>query len=114
MAYRVTYSVNFSVRPSSKGGLDTVYIRVRGHDKRKAWALSDLHVSKQDFDKINQIGKKISPELHDARLRMAKYKADGEKIISDLGSDFTFEKFADLFFWEKGNPLKTDKVFRYR
>lgn len=101
MAYRTTCSVKLILRPSRNGELDTVNIRVRYDQKRRAWALSDLHVSKQDFDKIQKTGKRFSPELNDIRLRMSKYLADAEKIVSDLGPDFTFDKFADLFFGKK-------------
>jgi integrase len=34
-------------------------------------------------------------------MKMDKHKADAQKIINDLGNDFSFEKFTDLFFGKR-------------
>lgn len=101
MANSITTSVKFFLRPSMYEGLNTVCIRVRHHNRRNFWALRGMHVSTGDFKKIKLSGKRLSPELHDLQLKLEKYKSDAQKIINDLGSDFTFEKFIDLFFGKK-------------
>jgi integrase len=58
-------------------------------------------VSSGDFEKIILSGKRLSPELYDLKLKLEKYKADAQRIVNDLGTDFTFEKFSDLFFGKK-------------
>ena len=101
MANSITTSVKFFLRPSMNEGLNTVCIRVRHYDRRNSWALRDIHVSSGDFEKIILSGKRLSPELYDLKLKLEKYKADAQRIVNDLGTDFTFEKFSDLFFGKK-------------
>jgi len=101
MANGITASVKHILRPSAGGGLDTINIRIRYHDRRLNWALRDLRVSKQDFAKIKQGGKRLSPELNDIRLKLEKYTSDANRIISELGSDFNFDMFAELFYGKK-------------
>lgn len=101
MANGITTSVTFILRSSDQKSLQTICIRIRHYNHRKSWALRDLRVTKINFTKINQIGKRVTPELNDIRSKMEKYKAEALSIINVLGADFSFEKFAELFFGKK-------------
>jgi integrase len=101
MAKSITTSVGFLFREIKINQAGTLYINVRHYDKKMRWALRDLVMLKEDYEKVSKGGRRLSPELSNMKLRIEAYKSKAQNITCELGEDFTFERFSDLFFNKK-------------
>lgn len=74
-------------------------IRVSFLDSQKQWSLSDIKLSRTDFQKLININSKLTTqELKDLQIQLLSYNAKAINICNELGSNFTFDRFEEMFF----------------